>query len=110
MIAVIITRAVPDHLRGYLGRFLSEIVPGVFAGRTTPNISDRLWERTTKDLPNGAMAMVVTDATLEQGFFIRVAGADAPEAIDLDGLQLIVTRYSGGMQPAKMTGTKSADG
>lgn len=98
MIAVIITKAVPDHLRGYLGRFLSEVVPGVFAGRTTPSVADRLWTRTTHGLDNGAMAMIVTDPNQEQGYSFRTAGTDPPEVIDLDGLQLIATRYASTME------------
>lgn len=110
MISVIVARAVPDHLRGYLGRFLSEVVPGVFVGRTTSSVSDRLWERTTKELATGAMTMVITDSIREQGYSIRVAGTDPPEAIDLDGLQLIATRYSGGMVSSGIPSTKSSDG
>lgn len=94
MIAVIITRSVPDHLRGYLGRFLSEVVPGVFAGRTSSVVADRLWHRTTEDLSVGSMAMVMTDSTVEQGYLFRTAGENAPRVTELDGLHLIATRYS----------------
>ncbi|WP_369598861.1 type I-E CRISPR-associated endoribonuclease Cas2e [Arthrobacter sp.] len=94
MIAVIIARAVPDHLRGYLGRFLSEVVPGVFVGRTSPTVAERMWERTSKDLKTGSMAMVITDQNMEQGYSFRTAGTDPPEVINLDGLQLIATRYT----------------
>lgn len=94
MIAVIITRAVPDHLRGYLGRFLTELIPGVFVGRTTPSVAERLWDRTTTDLGSGSMALVLTDASMEQGFSFRTAGTDPPTVVDLDGFQLISTPYN----------------
>lgn len=97
MIAIIITKAVPDHLRGYLGRFLAEVVPGVFAGKTTRVVADRLWARTTAGLNTGAMAMIVTDPDREQGYSFRTAGTDPPAVVDLDGLQLIATRYAGTM-------------
>lgn len=43
-------------------------------------------------------------------YAIRVAGAEPPEAVDLDGLQLIATRYSGSMISPERMSTKSSDG
>ncbi len=94
MIAVIITRAVPDHLRGYLGRFLSEVVPGVFVGKTSRVVAERMWERTNEALSTGNMAMVLTDHTMEQGYSFRTAGPNPPAVVDLDGLQLIAANYT----------------
>lgn len=89
MIAMIVTRAVPDHLRGYLGRFLSEVVPGVFVGRTTRVVAERLWDRATTALGAGNMAFIVTDNSMEQGYSFRTAGPNPPSVVDLDGFQLI---------------------
>lgn len=89
MIAVVITRAVPDHLRGYVGRFLTEVVPGVFVGRTSRTVADRIWERITLAVADGATALVMTDPTREQGYEIRTAGAEPPSIQELDGLQLV---------------------
>ncbi|RNL59205.1 type I-E CRISPR-associated endoribonuclease Cas2e [Arthrobacter oryzae] len=89
MIAIVITRAVPDHLRGYIGRFLTEIVPGVFVGRTSSTVADRIWERTATAVADGATAIVITDPSTEQGYRFRTAGTNPPQVTELDGLQLI---------------------
>lgn len=94
MIAVIVTRAIPEHLRGYLGRFLSEVVPGVFVGKTSRVVAERLWGRVTDALLVGSMAMILTDPKMEQGYSFRTAGATAPTVVDLDGLQLIANLYN----------------
>jgi CRISPR-associated protein (Cas_Cas2CT1978) len=70
-------------------------VPGVFVGRTTPAVADRLWARTSGGLDSGAMAMIVTDPNREQGYAFRMAGIDPPKVADLDGLRFIATRYAG---------------
>ncbi|MBE4719515.1 type I-E CRISPR-associated endoribonuclease Cas2e [Pseudarthrobacter sp. AB1] len=89
MIAVVVTRAVPDHLRGYIGRFLTEVVPGVFVGRTSRAVADRIWERTSLAVEDGASAIVLTDASREQGYEIRTAGSEPPNILDVDGLHLV---------------------
>ena len=89
MIAVAITRAVPEHLRGYIGRFLTEVVPGVFVGRTSRTVAERIWERITVAIADGASALVLTDPTREQGYEIRTTGAEPPDILEMDGLQLV---------------------
>ncbi|QIK63601.1 type I-E CRISPR-associated endoribonuclease Cas2 [Leucobacter viscericola] len=93
MIAVLVAKAVPEHLRGYFGRFLTEVVPGVFAGRTSRVVAERLWKRASEVLVTGNMALVVTDNTLEQGYSFLTAGPNPPAVVDLDGLQLIAHLY-----------------
>ncbi|MEU5718067.1 type I-E CRISPR-associated endoribonuclease Cas2e [Streptomyces sp. NPDC020403] len=85
---VIATTAVPDHLRGALSRWTSEVVPGIFVGSVSARIRDRLWQAVTETVGNGA-AVLVHPAPTEQGYAIRTAGTRRRVPADFDGLTLI---------------------
>jgi CRISPR-associated protein Cas2 len=108
MIAGIIAKAVPGPPSRCLGRFLSELVEGVFVGRITPSVAERLWDRIANWLDASAMAMVVTDSSQEQGFSFCTAGASPPEVVDLDAPFLVTTQYSGEMDEGDSTARERA--
>ncbi|WP_335937020.1 type I-E CRISPR-associated endoribonuclease Cas2e [Streptomyces sp. PTD5-9] len=85
---VIATTAVPDHLRGALSRWTSEVVPGIFVGSVSARVRDELWHAVSNTVGNGA-AVLVHPAPTEQGYAIRTAGTRRRAPIDLDGLTLI---------------------
>ncbi|MDT0392370.1 type I-E CRISPR-associated endoribonuclease Cas2e [Streptomyces sp. NPDC058947] len=85
---VIATTAVPDHLRGALSRWTSEVVPGIFVGSVSARVRDQLWHAVTEVVGNGA-AVLVHPATTEQGYAIRTAGTRRRIPDDFDGLTLI---------------------
>ncbi|MFF4248887.1 type I-E CRISPR-associated endoribonuclease Cas2e [Streptomyces sp. NPDC001822] len=85
---VIATTAVPDHLRGALSRWTSEVVPGIFVGSTSARVRDQLWQAVTETVGNGA-AVLVHPAPTEQGYAIRTAGTRRRVPADFDGLTLI---------------------
>ncbi|MEV5295418.1 type I-E CRISPR-associated endoribonuclease Cas2e [Streptomyces sp. NPDC053741] len=85
---VIATTAVPDHLRGALSRWTSEVVPGIFVGSVSARVRDQLWQAVTETLGNGA-AVLVHPAPTEQGYAIRTAGTRRRVPADFDGLTLI---------------------
>ncbi|MFF3505428.1 type I-E CRISPR-associated endoribonuclease Cas2e [Streptomyces sp. NPDC003247] len=85
---VIATTAVPDHLRGALSRWTSEVVPGIFVGSVSARVRDELWQAVTETVGNGA-AILVHPAATEQGYAIRTAGTRRRVPIDFDGLTLI---------------------
>ncbi|MFJ3446119.1 type I-E CRISPR-associated endoribonuclease Cas2e [Streptomyces sp. NPDC086081] len=85
---VIATTAVPDHLRGALSRWTSEVVPGIFVGSVSARVRDQLWHAVTEVVGNGA-AVLVHPAPTEQGYAIRTAGARRRIPDDFDGLTLI---------------------
>ncbi|MEU4891000.1 type I-E CRISPR-associated endoribonuclease Cas2e [Streptomyces sp. NPDC044780] len=85
---VIATTAVPDHLRGALSRWTSEVVPGIFVGSVSARVRDELWQAVTQTVGNGA-AVLVHPAPTEQGFAIRTAGTRRRVPEDFDGLTLI---------------------
>ncbi|MDP5309413.1 type I-E CRISPR-associated endoribonuclease Cas2e [Streptomyces poriferorum] len=85
---VIATTAVPDHLRGALSRWTSEVVPGIFVGSVSARVRDQLWQAVTETVGNGA-AVLVHPAPTEQGYAIRTAGTRRRVPADFDGLTLI---------------------
>ncbi|MDX3180479.1 type I-E CRISPR-associated endoribonuclease Cas2e [Streptomyces sp. ME02-7008A-1] len=85
---VIATTAVPDHLRGALSRWTSEVVPGIFVGSVSARVRDQLWQAVTETVGNGA-AVLVHPAPTEQGYAIRTAGTRRRIPADFDGLTLI---------------------
>ncbi|MEU2026830.1 type I-E CRISPR-associated endoribonuclease Cas2e [Streptomyces sp. NPDC016469] len=85
---LIATTAVPDHLRGALSRWTSEVVPGIFVGSVSARVRDQLWKSVTDTVGNGA-AVLVHPAPTEQGYAIRTAGTRRRVPADFDGLTLI---------------------
>ncbi|WP_369185394.1 type I-E CRISPR-associated endoribonuclease Cas2e [Streptomyces sp. Y1] len=86
--AVIATTAAPDHLRGALSRWTTEVVPGIFVGTLSARVRDELWQAVTDTVGDGA-ALLVHPAPTEQGYAIRTAGTRRRIPVDFDGLTLI---------------------
>ena len=78
----------PIGLRGDLTKWLMEISAGVFVGRVSARIREKLWERVRLLCKNGRAIMVYSAAN-EQGLNFRIHG-DTWEPIDFDGLKLML--------------------
>ena len=85
---VIATTAVPDHLRGALSRWTTEVVPGIFVGTVSARVRDQLWDAVTQTVGDGA-ALLVHPAATEQGYTIHTAGTRRRIPMDFDGLTLM---------------------
>ncbi|WP_406379805.1 type I-E CRISPR-associated endoribonuclease Cas2e [Streptomyces sp. NBC_01618] len=85
---VIATTAVPDHLRGALSRWTSEVVPGIFVGAVSARVRDELWSAVAETVGDGA-ALLIHPAPTEQGYALRTAGARRRVPMDFEGLTLI---------------------
>ncbi|MFE9258598.1 type I-E CRISPR-associated endoribonuclease Cas2e [Streptomyces sp. NPDC006879] len=85
---VIATTAVPDHLRGALSRWTTEVVAGIFVGSVSARVRDELWEAVTQVVGDGA-AVLVHPAPTEQGYSIRTAGSRRRVPEDFDGIALM---------------------
>ncbi|MEV0370556.1 type I-E CRISPR-associated endoribonuclease Cas2e [Streptomyces sp. NPDC050636] len=96
---VIATTAVPNHLRGALSRWTTEVVPGIFVGTVSARVRDQLWDAVTDVVGDGA-AVLVHPAPTEQGYAIRTAGTRRRVPTDFDGLTLV--RMTGAPQQAGM--------
>ncbi|WP_073447979.1 type I-E CRISPR-associated endoribonuclease Cas2e [Streptomyces yunnanensis] len=85
---VLATTAVPDHLRGDLSRWTTEVVPGIFVGAVSARVRDQLWDAVTDVVGEGA-AVLVHSAPTEQGYAIRTAGTCRRVPMNFDGLTLM---------------------
>lgn len=85
---VCILSAVKPGLRGELSRWMLEPHAGVFVGRVSSRIRERLWEKIVHDVSDGS-ALLIYSARTEQGFDILVHGDRSRIPVDYDGLTLI---------------------
>ena len=87
---VLVLQRVPPGLRGLLSRWLAEVAPGVFVGRASARVRDRLWDRAAAAaLGAGGSALLVHDAPTAQGFAVRQANPRGRYAEPVDGLTLV---------------------
>ena len=93
MVVLIVEDAKPG-LRGLLSRWLIEPRAGVFVGRLSARVRDRLWEHVQA---SGKVrgALLLHRAQNEQGFAIQSYGDTSRETVDFDGLTLIRRPMSG---------------
>lgn len=90
MVVLVIDNA-PEKLRGELTRWLLETKPGVFAGKVSAAVRERLWVKVCEDCKRtGALLLYSSDT--EQGFRIEMCGDPKRSVIDIDGVQLIKTQ------------------
>jgi len=90
---VLIVENAPQSLRGEISRWLIEPRAGVFVGRVSARVRDKLWEMVTQQLSKRAGpeagAMLIHSAATEQGFAIRTFGDPRRQIVDLEGIALV---------------------
>ncbi len=85
---VLILERVPPGLRGELTRWFLEPKAGVFVGRVSALVRDKLWEKACKNAKDGGCLMIHTTNN-EQGFEMKSWGRTARVLEDFDGLSLV---------------------
>jgi CRISPR-associated protein Cas2 len=85
---VIVVAACPIGLRGHLTRWLLEIAPGIFDGKISARVRDRVWQRVTEMVKTGR-AIMVHSADNEQGLAFKVHAHDWIP-VDFEGINLIL--------------------
>jgi len=85
---VIVMENAPESLRGELTRWLLETKAGVFVGKISAIVRDKLWERIVERQFEGG-ALLLYNAANEQGFAFKLHGNPRRTVIDLEGVQLI---------------------
>lgn len=78
----------PVGLRGDLTKWLLEVSTGVFVGRVSARVRDKLWERIEATTKDGRVTMVF-NANNEQRLDFRVHNSTW-EPIDFDGIKLML--------------------
>lgn len=87
VVTVVVLIAVSPGLRGHLTRWLVELDAGVFVGKPSRRIRDRLWQLLADRVGDG-QAIMVEPARNEQGWTVRTAGRQRWRPTDFDGLIL----------------------
>lgn len=85
---VMVLERVPASTRGELTRWMLELRPGVFVGRISAQVRERLWERVCSRMKGGA-GILVYSASSEQGFSVRFWGRTGRRIENHDGLWLV---------------------
>ena len=86
---IIVLERVSASVRGELTRWLLEPHVGVFVGRPSALVRDKLWDLVC-DKVNGGAALLILSAEGEQGFAMRTFGKTARQLRDFDGLTLVM--------------------
>ena len=87
MTLIVLERVTPG-LRGKLTRWMLEVHPGVFLGKLSPRVRDKLWKAVQGARRLGACTLAF-DAPSEQGFALATAGDGSRSLADFDGLLLL---------------------
>jgi len=88
---VIVTRNVPDRIRGFLASSLLEIGPGIYTGaRVTVAVRKRIWSVLEDWFSgrDGSIVMVWSDASVPGGQSVRILGAPPIDLVEVDGTVL----------------------
>ena len=88
MFLVLTATRLPDHLAGYISRFLTEVDTGVYVGNVSRKVRDNLWTRCNGALKAGSLTMINNDPSREQGFAVNTIGPNRRLIRDFDGLLL----------------------
>ena len=85
---ILLMENVPAGLRGELSRWMIEPKAGVFIGKMSAMVRDKLWERACKGTKGGAATLFYSSQT-EQGFTVRTHGEANRTLVDWEGLTLV---------------------
>jgi len=96
MVLMMLERVTPS-MRGELTRWLIQPQAGVFVGKVSALVRDKLWEKVVGSLqslkpPKSGKkpgAMMVYSTNNEQGFAIRITGKTDRQIEDFEGLLLV---------------------
>lgn len=91
MVVIVIDNA-SLKLRGELTKWLMEVKPGVFAGKISAMVRQRLWNKVEEsDRLTGAVMLYSMNN--EQGFEMQMCGDPTRKVVEINGLQLIAMEH-----------------
>ena len=85
---VLILESVPSGLRGEISRWLIEPKVGVFVGKVSAMVRDKLWQKACKSAKGGGVTIIYSTNN-EQGFIIRSYGDTSRTIVDWEGILLV---------------------
>ncbi|HOB41974.1 MAG TPA: type I-E CRISPR-associated endoribonuclease Cas2e [Bacillota bacterium] len=88
---VVVTRNVPDRIRGFLASSMLEVGPGVYTGSNlSVAVRDRIWGVLEDWFPgtDGSIVMVWEDKKMPGGQSVKVLGIPPIDLVEVDGIIL----------------------
>jgi CRISPR-associated protein Cas2 len=83
-----ILEKVTPGLRGEMSRWMLEPKAGVFVGKMSAMVRDRIWQRAEESAGGGA-GILIHSSNTEQGFNVRTFGDSRREMVNIEGLWLV---------------------
>ena len=90
---VLIVECATPGLRGAITRWMLEVRAGVFVGKLSLRVRERLWTKVCASKKAGG-SILISRASCEQGFTILTHGDPSRSIIDMEGLQLVARRVA----------------
>ena len=84
---VLILESVAPGLRGEITRWMIQPRAGVFVGKVSAMVRDKLWEKVQRAAKRGS-GILLYSSNAEQGFSVRTFGDPSRELIDIEGVIL----------------------
>lgn len=88
MVVLILERA-RASVRGELTRWLLEPQAGVFVGKVSGEVRERLWDMVNRKCSQRAAGVMIHSSNTEQGFRVRTFGQGSRQMVDMEGLWLV---------------------
>ena len=88
---VVVTRNVPDRIRGFLASSMLEVGTGVYTGSNiSAAVRDRIWDVLETWFPatDSSIVMVWTDRNVPGGQSVKALGVPPIDLVELDGIVL----------------------
>lgn len=85
---ILILESAPRSLRGLLSRWFIEPRAGVFVGRVSAMVRDKLWDKIVETSPESG-AIMIHSAQTEQGFQTRIYGDTSRSLVSIEGVTLV---------------------
>ena len=85
---VMIMERVPASFRGELTQWLIEPKAGLFVGKVSKLVREKLWTKAVKGSKGGSVVQI-WDSNNEQGFKCKVHGEPTRMLVNMDGLMLV---------------------
>ena len=90
---VMVLEAVPPSLRGELSRWLTPVCVGVYVGKVSTLVRDKLWERAVAKAGTGRIIQAWNQSG-EPGYGLRAHGLTNSTLVDLEGLPMVAVQDS----------------
>ncbi|MDR3518485.1 MAG: type I-E CRISPR-associated endoribonuclease Cas2e [Azospirillaceae bacterium] len=100
---ILITRDVPDRVRGFVGSVMLELGPGFYVAPVlSAAVRNRIWQVLTDwqgELAQGSVVLAWQDARATGGIGLSFLGTPAREIVEHDGLYLSRLRDAPALPP-----------